>query len=77
MSGREAKRSLPGPEATAAHDAALARGDAGYRDPATGLFVMTERYPTKEALDAEGTGAAEATHETFAQLDELLAERTG
>ena len=41
------------------------------------LIVMTERYPTKEALDAEGTGAAEATHETFAQLDALLAERTG
>jgi uncharacterized protein YndB with AHSA1/START domain len=37
------------------------------------LLVMTERYPSKEALDAEGTGAAEATHETFAQLDELLA----
>lgn len=41
------------------------------------LLVMTERFPTKEALDAEGTGAAEATHETFAQLDDLLAERTG
>ena len=39
------------------------------------LLVMTERFPTKEALDAEGTGAAEATHETFAQLDALLAER--
>ena len=36
------------------------------------LLVMTERYPSKQALDAEG-GAAEATHETFAQLDELLA----
>jgi len=36
------------------------------------LVVMTERYPSKEALDAEGTGAAEATHETFTQLDELL-----
>jgi len=37
------------------------------------LLVMTERYPTKEALDEAGTGAQEATHETFAQLDELLA----
>ena len=36
------------------------------------LLVMSELYPTKEALDAAGTGAAEATHETFAQLDELL-----
>ncbi|HVZ15573.1 MAG TPA: SRPBCC family protein [Terriglobales bacterium] len=36
------------------------------------LLVMTELYPSKEALDAEG-GAADATHETFAQLDELLA----
>ncbi len=36
------------------------------------LLVMTERFPSKEALDAEG-GAADATHETFAQLDELLA----
>lgn len=35
------------------------------------LLVMTERYPSKDALDAEG-GAADATHETFAQLDELL-----
>lgn len=35
-------------------------------------LVMTERYPSKAALDAEGGGAAEATHETFAQLDELL-----
>lgn len=37
------------------------------------LLVMTELYPSKEALDAAGTGAAEATQETFAQLDELLA----
>lgn len=35
------------------------------------LLVMTEVYPSREALDAEG-GATEATHETFAQLDELL-----
>ena len=38
------------------------------------LLVMSELYPTKEALDESGTGAQEATHETFAQLDELLAE---
>jgi uncharacterized protein YndB with AHSA1/START domain len=36
------------------------------------LVVLTERYPTKEALDAAGTGAQEALHETFAQLDQLL-----
>ena len=36
------------------------------------LLVMSELYPTKEALD-EGIGAQEATHETFAQLDEVLA----
>jgi len=36
------------------------------------LIVLTERYPTKEALDAAGTGAQEAMHETFGQLDELL-----
>ncbi len=36
------------------------------------LLVMSELYPTKEALDAAG-GAEEATHETFSQLDELLA----
>jgi uncharacterized protein YndB with AHSA1/START domain len=35
------------------------------------LLVMHELYPSKEALDAEG-GAADATVETFAQLDELL-----
>jgi uncharacterized protein YndB with AHSA1/START domain len=38
------------------------------------LLVMSELYPTKEALDAAGTGAQEALHETFGQLDELLAE---
>lgn len=38
------------------------------------LLVMRERYPTREALDAAGTGAQEATHETFGQLDDLLAE---
>lgn len=37
------------------------------------LLVMSELYPSKEALDEAGTGAADATHETFAQLDELLA----
>ena len=37
------------------------------------LLVMHELYPSKEALDAAGTGAADATVETFAQLDELLA----
>ena len=35
-------------------------------------LAMYERYPSKEALDAAGTGAADATVETFAQLDELL-----
>jgi uncharacterized protein YndB with AHSA1/START domain len=37
------------------------------------LLVMSELFPSKEALDAAGTGAADAMHETFAQLDELLA----
>src|SRR6185503_11486747 len=47
------------------------------------LLAMRELYPSKEALDAAGTGAADATVETFAQLDELLvtlsaaAERKG
>ena len=36
------------------------------------LIAMHELYPSKEALDAAGTGAADATVETFAQLDELL-----
>ena len=56
-------------------------GDAGSvttvtleeRDGKT-LLVMTELYPTKQALDEAGTGAQDATHETFAQLDEVLAE---
>lgn len=38
------------------------------------LLVLSELYPTKEALDAAGTGAQDALHETFGQLDELLAE---
>src|SRR3990170_6161778 len=37
------------------------------------LLVVHELYPSKEALDAAGTGAADAMVETFAQLDELLA----
>ena len=56
-------------------------GDAGSvttvtfeeRDGET-LLVLSELYPTKEALDAAGTGAQEVMHETFGQLDELLAE---
>lgn len=43
----------------------------------TTLLTMVEVYPSKEALDAAGTGAAEATHETFGQLDDLLAQRNG
>jgi uncharacterized protein YndB with AHSA1/START domain len=41
------------------------------------LLVLHELYPSKEALDAAGTGAAEAMGETFAQLDELLATLGG
>lgn len=56
-------------------------GDAGSvttvtfeeRDGKT-LLVVSELYPTKEALDAAGTGAQEAMNETFGQLDELLVE---
>lgn len=36
------------------------------------LLTLRERYPSKEALDAAGTGAADALTETFGQLDELL-----
>ncbi|HST07219.1 MAG TPA: SRPBCC family protein [Gemmatimonadaceae bacterium] len=36
------------------------------------LLVLQERYPSKEALDAAGTGAQDAMYETFDQLDELL-----
>src|SRR3954451_17058269 len=36
------------------------------------LVVLRQRYPSKEALDADGTGAADAMVETFDQLDELL-----
>ena len=38
----------------------------------TTLLVMSEVYPSPEALEA-GAGAEQATHETFAQLDHLLA----
>ena len=37
------------------------------------LLVMHELHSSKEALDAAGTGASDATIETFEQLDELLA----
>ena len=36
------------------------------------LLVLHELYPSKEALDAAGTGAADAMKEQFEQLDELL-----
>ena len=36
------------------------------------LVVLCERHPSKEALDAAGTGAAEAMSETFDQMDQLL-----
>jgi len=36
------------------------------------LLVLHELHSSKEALDAAGTGAAEAMVETFGQLDELL-----
>jgi uncharacterized protein YndB with AHSA1/START domain len=36
------------------------------------LVVLHETYPSKEALDSAGTGAADTMVETFDQLDELL-----
>ena len=36
------------------------------------LLVVHELYPSKEALDAAGTGAADVMGETFEQLDDLL-----
>ena len=36
------------------------------------LVVVHELHSSKEALDAAGTGAADAMVETFVQLDELL-----
>ena len=36
------------------------------------LVVLTEKYPSKEALDAAGTGATDAMGEQFDQLEELL-----
>jgi uncharacterized protein YndB with AHSA1/START domain len=38
------------------------------------LLVVSELFPSKEALDADGGGAADAMPETFEQLDELLVE---
>ncbi len=40
------------------------------------LVVVSELYPSEEALDADGGGAADAMHETFGQLDELLVDLT-
>src|SRR5262245_60842417 len=41
------------------------------------LLVLSDVYPSKEALDAAGTGAVDAMEETFVQLDELLATLPG
>ncbi len=38
------------------------------------LLVVSELFPSEEALHADGGGAADAMHETFGQLDELLVE---
>ena len=38
------------------------------------LLVVSELFPSKEALEADGGGAADAMHETLAQLDDLLVE---
>ena len=40
-------------------------------------LVMSELYPTKEALDAVGTGAQDVLSETFGQFDELLVTLSG
>jgi uncharacterized protein YndB with AHSA1/START domain len=37
------------------------------------LLVLRELHPSKEALDAAGTGAADALGEMYGQLEELLA----
>ena len=42
--------------------------------PRGGYFFEGFALRSREALDEAGTGAQDATHETFAQLDELLAE---
>lgn len=42
----------------------------------TTMLTVIERFASKEALEADGGGAADAFHETFVQLDEMLAERT-
>jgi uncharacterized protein YndB with AHSA1/START domain len=42
-------------------------------DGDTTLLTMSEVFGSKAAFEA-GHGAEEATHETFAQLDDLLAE---
>jgi uncharacterized protein YndB with AHSA1/START domain len=39
------------------------------------LVVLRESYPSKEALEASGAGAADAMGEQFDQLDALLVER--
>jgi len=36
--------------------------------------VLSERYPSPEALEAAGLDCLDATHETFAQLAELVAK---
>ena len=38
------------------------------------LLVVSELFSSEEALDADGGGSADALHETFGQLDELLVE---
>ena len=60
-------------------DAILEGGDSGPVTTVTfeekggkTLLVLHDLYPSKEALDAAGTGAADAMGETFRQLDELL-----
>ena len=49
--GRVTDADLPLPGVViAAHDEAVRRGEPGYRDPTTGLFVMTAAYLSGRGL---------------------------
>jgi hypothetical protein len=77
LHGIEVRRSAPWPASAAARsNRILQLAFAGQAIALAGLAIqpLDVGIPTKEALDAAGTGAQEATHETFGQLDELLAE---
>lgn len=59
-------------EILAAHENAIAKGEPGYLDPVTGLFVMTAAYLWSAASAATPVAATARTYLADRELPELV-----